>query len=446
VRGQRYHFLRAIAALALAACDGGERSGGSGALDPAACRALADANVDETVVSQPDEASVTEGETDVAVSAAGVTAAAWIARDCSLATHIACSFSRDGGRTWTPPAAVLAPQAGGGSDPVLAAGAEGEIHLVWLGLAPGLEGDAPFGATLLAATAAPGEIAPGAAVRVAGGEQDIAYDKPWAIASPGGALLVSFAAFDQPRASGLSYAKRFGVARGPATGPFSVAWVEGATGEVGSARLCASGGGRVFLVYIDQGVGAVLRWSDDDGASWPVASATPVSTPQQARDVAGADPSCVVEGARLWITYGLTDQAASLTAASSTPGLGAVGVARSDDGGKSIASRTTFAPDGWGRMRLPRLVGDAALLDLVFYAGGYDDDPQGALMVASSTDLGQTFGAPVVVRNHLRFTPSRSAGRWLGDYAGAARTGRSLSLAYTVNAGTPHVAFTRIER
>jgi hypothetical protein len=50
VRGQRYHFLRAIAALALAACDGGERSGGSGALDPAACRALVDANVDETVV------------------------------------------------------------------------------------------------------------------------------------------------------------------------------------------------------------------------------------------------------------------------------------------------------------------------------------------------------------------------------------------------------------
>jgi hypothetical protein len=84
-------------------------------------------------------------------------------------------------------------------------------------------------------------------------------------------------------------------------------------------------------------------------------------------------------------------------------------------------------------------------LDIVYYAGTDEADPNGSLRRARSVDGGRTFGASSVAAGPLTFTAERASRAWLGDYIGAAWAGDALAIAYADNeSGTSHVRFARV--
>ena len=129
------------------------------------------------------------------------------------------------------------------------------------------------------------------------------------------------------------------------------AFTQVAAVESGFAWLaypCAAiGGRRLWLVYVDAG-GVELRWSDDDGQSWPAASFTKVSVEA---DVSSDDPTCAGTAGDLFIAYSLSkDTTDPSTYLWKDYGIR---VAHSSDGGATIDEGQAGAPDRRGADRTP---------------------------------------------------------------------------------------------
>ena len=209
--------------------------------------------------------------------------------------------------------------------------------------------------------------------------------------------------------------------------------VHGATFAGALGSVCADAdGGRVFVTYVDPAAGIVLRASDD-GVSWPEDRETTVSRRED--HVALEGPLCFVRGDEVLVSYGISATPAD-TGASAI--LSAVVVARSDDRGKTFASRVVLR-DEHGFVMHPQLVrAPSGALELAYFEGRSEGDADGAfrIMRASTPLRARTLGSPI------RFVSRRSDPAWVGDYVGVALAGDRLYVATIDNArGTPHVVF-----
>ena len=127
---------------------------------------------------------------------------------------------------------------------------------------------------------------------------------------------------------------------------------------MGWPNACSSPAtGRVAAVFFDGTSGATgLRWSEDNGATWPAANATKLSLPEHP----GEFPSCVLGPSDLWVMQGLTTDTPTTSHA---PTLDKIWLAHSRNVmrylallvGVSLLVMSAPASAGRGDQRPPRL-------------------------------------------------------------------------------------------
>ena len=358
-------------------------------------------------------------EPDIAVASTGLVVSAFMAQGPG---SIGYTFSRDKGRTWDPPQTIPPPANGQTADPSLAVGGAAFL-LTWLAWAGGPR-------TIYAATAPPGSTTFGTPVEVSDPAAPMTYDKPWALVLADGTSVVVYT---------TDSANAVYVARSADRAHWTRSTIAPDATLRGVAFACATTA-RLYVTYLVPG-GIGLSYSDDGGVTWPAAYTTVVEAPGE--HTAFDMPTCVANASNLWISYGLTTDAST---AAQADRLTAIRIARSMDGGRTIAWRTTVG-DGHLAMH-PRLVRDAtATLHLLYY----DDDAAilGSFRHTRSPDEGQTWTAGETVGPPIRFFAARTGLDWLGDYVGAATLDGDLYAAYVQNlfdgGSISHVAFARVD-
>jgi hypothetical protein len=396
---------------------GGGQGGGAGGPIPA------------SVMSTSGQTAL-ESETSVAVGPDDVVAVAWIGLQPGGQSTNGYRFSADGGRTWGAVSSLDSPGARVASDPVLAFDAKGATWMSWVGYHVDQQGG-PFDMHVYAASAPAGTTAFGAPIDVSEPGGAPQYDKPWITVTSKGTVLVTYA----KTSTGGIFVSR--STDGGAT------WTRSMIVEDGGFRNlvypCTTSS-RVYVTY-HAGGGIGLRWSDDDGATWPDANKTAVA--EQGEQPAFDDPTCVAEGDEIWIAYGLSNDPFSEATAAK---LSSIRLAHSADGGKTIDRRSEAKDAAAAPFAMhPALAReDGGALDLVYYAGAKDGDTAGSYRLARSTDGGETWAPSAVLAAPITFLQARGDKKWLGDYTGVAWKGGALYTSFADNSGeASHVAFAR---
>jgi len=315
-------------------------------------------------------------------------------------------------------------------DPTFAFDAAGRLHLAFLSRGSGIfvaraSGDA-FESPVLISESQP----------------DTDWDKPWITATPGGALLVTY--MQEDRTSALPGGTRRLIAARTTDG---VTWTRAdfATGPVESnpwTHTCTAQG-RVWAAHMIGG-GVELRWSDDDGASWPAANTTTVSLPTER--VAFNPVTCVAQGREVWVSYGLTSDPFLDPLTFAFNRLDGIVVAHSSDGGTSIDRRYDAHDPGAGRYQfLQQLVLGAGGAVHVLYYTGDDDDRAGTFRRAKLARGAAAFAPSVAVSAPMTFEVNWGSKHWLGDYFGTVFSGDTLFVTYNDNTrGANHIVFQAI--
>ena len=402
-----------------------------------------------------------EGETHLAVSASGQVAAVWIA---DQASYIGYAFSSDSGSTWTPAQALHAPSSGDEAwDPAVAVDAANNFYVSFLALGANARvyvAEAPTGTMTFGA---PSEVTDPveSGLDDDGGKPLFWYDKPWIAVTRDQGVVVTYTRFDGCHAPFVPGSCVADVMLGRSTNGASwtrTAITASASGDGGkyggfaeSAFPCVSAStGRLWVVYDSieppgaagtPPVGVVLQYSDDGGATWSAGNTTVVA-PATATGVLDG-PSCAGDGMDVWVEYELADP--NGTFASS------IQVARSANGGQSFGApvnaqdMATSAHSWHGAIALE----SSGELDVEYYGGADEGDPQGSVYYTHSTGGGATWGKAQLIKSPITLT-SKSGGdigslsTWLGDYLGVTTAGGVLYTTYTDNAsGTAHVAFAK---
>lgn len=376
--------------------------------------------------------SVIEAETHVAVSSTGVVAAAWIAIQNGGNSTNGYTFSTDGGSTWTPVQSLASPNGQVASDPVLVFDQQNNCYMTWIGFKRDAQGN-PFDMHVYAAKAPAGTTTFGAPVDVAGSGTNVQFDKPWITVTNKNTLILTYA----KTSTGGIYAAR--------STDGAMTWTNVLMVEDGNFRNlvypCAPlNGNRVWATY-HAGGGIGLRWSDDDGVTWPDANKAAIAamTEQPAFD----DPTCAAEGNEVWVSYGLSNDQFG---GADSPKLHTIRIAHSADGGATVDFRANAHDAAAAKLFMhPQLTRDTGGgLHLVYYAGQADKDLMGSFRRSSSTDGGMTWQPSTVVRQPLQYLADRASAQWLGDYVGIAWHNGELYTTYVDNLPQlSHVAFAK---
>ncbi len=418
-------MLLAVASIEIAACGGADEQPG-----PAGGPWISQS---PGWVRQPDAS--------VAAAPNGLVALAWIDVAATGSSAVGYAFSTDGGASFMP-ASVIAPPAGAiASDPTIAAGADGVFHLAWVGYRADALGDATDMHVYTAAAPA-GATTFGDPVEVTDPADPSHYDKPWIEVTPTGSLAVTYQRVAAPLDVGIVMARsddgltwdRALVADDPDGAVFR-----------NLAYACApADGARLWVTYL---AGATtfdvrLARSDDGGQTW--APEIVVSAPGDA--VAFDDPSCVAQGDDVWVAYGITGDVPF--SEGQVQKLDAIVVARSSDGGATVAARDHAEDSAAAPYFMhPQLAGEASgALDLVYYAGASGDDPDGSFRRSRAGTPASGFAPSVAVSadTPIAFLTARADPRWVGDYPGVTARGSDLFMGYVVNeSGDAHVAFAK---
>jgi hypothetical protein len=201
---------------------------------------------------------------------------------------------------------------------------------------------------------------------------------------------------------------------------------------------------RVWAVFYDAERGIVLARSGDAGATWPEADRVAVATDAEGATVSPPYLDLAVRGDDVYVMYGLSRDPLG---SSAMPKLGEVRLARSRDGGRTIAERTSIADAGAGKFFLtPRIAIDGeGAVHAAYYAGNAPADAAASYRRAVSRDGGATFEPSVVVRSPLVFETSRLTDRTPGDYMGLFARGNAVYGSYTdTSAAKGHINFYRV--
>ncbi len=399
-------------------------------------------SVDPSKIISLSDQSVIESEAHVATASNGFVAVAWISIPEMEPGAIGYAFSVNNGDSFVPPAFVKSPDDRTASDPVLAVDQQKNFYLTWVGFYRDSNGE-PFDMRIYVAKANAGTTVFGAPILVSDPNEGSFADKPWITVTPKGAILATY---------GRESSKGWGIVA--ARSEDGVNWKRSVIVEDSiqskvfrnlSFPCVANDSGAVYAVYARLGSDTSIRMhrSDDDGVSFPTSTELVVNA---ANEQVGYDgPSCVARGSDIWVSYGLSNTPGG---AENSAVLYSVKIARSNDFGKSISQWSDAHDKDAAVFYLhPQLaLADDNTLHLGYYAGDFDQDPEGSMRRSLSLDAGQSFSASEAIGTPITFLPDRGDFRWLGDYMGFAFRAGSLYTAYTDNAsGVAHIAFKRID-
>jgi hypothetical protein len=403
-------------------------------------------------------ASAQEHEPFIAVSPGGRVGVSF-ASFLSSGTGITVGYrvSNDRGVNWGP--TTLFPLPSGTNTQAnasIAAGDDGSLYMSW-----GAEEHTESGRSqqgVYVAVSRPGTTTFETPVLVTNPSVPVAvYDQPRVTVTHSGVVLVTY---DETSADGIT--SWLQQARSVDGKSWSLSYAVGA-GSYGSfrnfARFCRPAGeGRIYLLYLDTDVAIysgdvalALRYSDDDGMTW----SSPLEVTNEADELI-LDPTaaigCVTQGSDVWVVYGLTPigELGGTTGGGPAPSasiehtMTEVRVAHSGDSGKTIDSRSSVLDTSVSHAMYPVLVGEGdGTLDLSYYAGNYDNDPNAFFARTRSTD-GTSFSPLSPIHSKLTLETNRAVSAWIGDYVGGAYQGGDVFLVYTDNGSpTPHIAFLR---
>jgi hypothetical protein len=373
-----------------------------------------------------------EVEDHMAVTKNGTVAVAWITRT-ETGGGIGYAISSDRGVTWGAPQAALIDKRRESSDPVLTSDGT-NIYLSWISFTRSGQGNAT-NMSFVVATLAAGESAFGAPVTV--DTSPDGGDKPWLGVTKAGTVVLSYM-------SGNDASTTLKMARSSDQGAtWSKATVQKVEGNF-IVPCVGYGSERVWAAYLDFAAGAILnvRWSDDDGVTWPAANVKiltnlPVVQP----------PSCMARGSNVYVAFPYVSNLQSQEQPGDEyhvvtfDGKGPVTEVRADDRATKASYLGLLVPED-----LPNA------LSIVYYGGQRNPDPKGAVRINRSVDDGMTWGTSVAVSPPLKFTTDRTSFDWLGDYLGASQIGNEVLVAYGDNSkliqgqNVTHISFVKVSR
>jgi hypothetical protein len=429
-------LLACAAALAALGCgddDAAQPDAGPDAGPDAPVRCLAETDGGE-YLSRNGRTSYEEEPHLVADGDGGVVVA-WVGVFPNGGTTNGYAVSHDYGTTWTRPSQVDAPDARVSSDPTLAIDSTGAVFLGWVGYRPSPLGQGGVDMHVYVARldAATGTF--GAPVDVSQGGDTGVVDKPWLIIDTTDQLLVTW----EDSTNGSALMSAHSTDRGAT---WSSALVARDSVFRNLAMACVDrerpvGTQQPIYVVFNEGQHAVsLRRSDDGGASWVAPRAGTL-----AGDAIFQDPSCVVQGSRVWVSYSQgTDDFVRETSPTAT----GLRVLRSDDAAVNFGPPVTVSDGAPGtRYFLSKLaISASGRLELVYYQGTLGDVDN--LMRAESLDGGATWSHESMAEPGTLAT-GRGLPCFPGDYLGLASAGDSLYVAYgDNNSGKVHIDLRRM--
>lgn len=369
-------------------------------------------------------------------------ATAWITVDTNGASQMGTAFSTDDGATWGPPTVVATPMNRVGSDPVLAVDAAGNIYLAWVGYLISGQGN-PFSMRIYVARADAGTTTFGQPVRVSPQNDNQAqYDKPWITVTNGGSIVVTYQRSGPPNEFGIVAAR---------SADLGMTWQRTFVANDPSGSLfrnlafpCSTkSGNRVYATYLAfDGVDMDTRLSrsDDGGATW--GPELIVSLPNE--PVAFDDPSCAADLDQVYVAYGLSMDPLD-DSTSETQKLHSIQLTLSNNAGQSVAARGEIADLPAAKFFMhPQIARETTGgLDVVYYTGSFDEDPNGAYRWAHAP-AGLGFSPTTIAETPVTYLQARSDLRWVGDYVGIHWRAGQLYTSYVTNAtGTAHIAFAK---
>jgi len=371
-----------------------------------------------------------EDEPGLAVGVHGVVASAWNG-DAAGKPEIGYAFSSDGGKTWMPPAVASPADAFGYGDPTLATTSDGTIYLSFVAF------DQNFTTGRIhLAKAAPGATSFEPAIVISDSTKPGPYDKPVIAVTKNDTILISYTDIA---------ANQIMVARSTDGKTFT----HGQSGKSDPAPSLsmpcpAIDGGRTWVVYRGA-AGVQLRWSDDDGATFPMANALRVS-PTTETDVSAEDPVCAGKGNDVWVLYGRSHD--MLDPSNFNYKDYSLRLAHSSDGGATVASIVEVRDPAPAMYAMEPAIAlePSGTIDIAYYVGNMAEDPNGSFRLARSTDGGQTFAPSTAIASPVLLAQNRNALTWFGDYATIVASGGRLYAAYGHNTPTPpdHISFASI--
>jgi hypothetical protein len=376
--------------------------------------------------------SQSETEPTIAVAPDGRLAVAWL-DVTSGGAPIGFAFSPDRGDTWSASQLL---QLGGGrfaSNEIVAADAQSNFHLVTMAVAAN-----QMSVQVLIATAPAGTSSFGAFTEISDPAVAVPRDATAFTIAHDGSFNVVWTEYSASLTSSQIVAARStdGGAHWTRTnitpGALADAW----------PNICASRtSGKLAAVFVDSEHNATgLRWSDDDGGSWPDGNVNmvPLSSYE------GEFPSCLAIDNELWVMQGVASTRPSRTY---EPTLDDIQLTHSGDGGPTLDA-TVSAQDpmaGGKYMRAMAVLLPDRRISLTYYAGASDDDPAATVRRSLSSDGGKHFAASQMLYQPILLTTSRAGSTWLGDLLGVTADDHGTYVSFVDNgAGKAHIRFTRL--
>jgi hypothetical protein len=254
-------------------------------------------------------------------------------------------------------------------------------------------------------------------------------DHPWLTAASDGRLTVVY----NPRDFTQNPPAFLGSGIQAATSKNGLAWETHDVVSFDANRNVAIATGSVdgtesFALFYDSDApfGETLEKSAN-GAAW-----APTTTfPETVTSYLGSAVRSASRGPDVWLLYGLAGSAASQT----TSIVFAQGLAlgHSSDGGATWQKPAIIVSDGRSYL-LPELAIERnGALDVAYYAGNRDLDPDATFEWMRSTDAGTTWSSPVVLKRGILFQSRRDLQDWLGDYVAVASDDDYAYFAWTSN-------------
>ncbi len=384
----------------------------------------------DTSAVTPPSGSFAQTEPAVAVSADGVLVVTWL--DLEAHWALGYAFSHDHGASWEPSQLVTLPANLYASNETVQADADGNFHVLVLGV----EHDEDV-EHVLTAEAPAGTDRFGETLEVSDETLAVPRDAPAFVVASDGSLNVDWTEYTAHLVTSSIIAAR-SVDEGATwtrTPSLSLA-----TDQVAWPNLCASKTGGQLTAIFENEYGVGMRWSTDNGATWPVANVNVLQYP----GVPGEFPSCLQKGRDLWIMQGMAMNSASTTY---EPVDDTIQLVHSGDGGFTFDPAVAAQDPAAGSAYIHPMGAfqfDGSI-SLIYYAGNGMDDTMASVRYSRSLDGGKTFLPSRTVFSPMTLTTSRVSLSWLGDLLGVTTDTDTLLTGYVDNSsGAAHVRVARL--
>jgi hypothetical protein len=433
--------------------DGGLSTGGTGGTGVGGTGGTGTGGTGGNVSTDPvvslSAASAFEYDTHLALSSGGALFVAWLGSPAlpdggSAMPFVGYTVSSDGGKTFDASQVATTPGGRLADHPTLAADAQNNVYLAWLGYTLDANG-APSDTHVYVAVAPAGAKTFNAPVEASDPTGGFTYGSPKILVTPAGSPLVTF---QRSGATDLGIVAARSADMGATWTTSVVATDKHLLNDRDLPSPCASAvSGRVFVTYFSDdaavGTGVGIGWSDDDGVTWVDPSQTPeVDQPDTASNdyAVRSTPQCVAVEDAVRVIYAF---GSSTPVAGEWQTFGYLAYAESVNGGATFGTNDTKLLSATGTFLNPQLIGDpAGGYDLSYYEGSMDGDTKGAFAFGRSAVPMPLSYTPATTVATVELDLSRTDELRLGDYTGLGATSTSVFMSYVANEAVNNTATT----